>query len=155
LITDKKAALEKGARYCAYQERSQQEVRSKLYGLGVAGRLVEEVISTLIEDGFINEERFARAYSGGKFRVKGWGRVKIRRGLQSKGVSDFCIRAGLEEIDESAYLEKLTAILEEKLADPAEADPFKKKNKAVAYAVSRGFEAPLVWEVLKSLQEAG
>lgn len=148
-ITDRKTALEKGARYCAYQERSQQEVRDKLYGIGVAGSLVEDIIAELIQQDFINEERFARAWAGGRFRIKGWGRVKIRKGLQLKRVSEYCIRAGLKEIDETAYREKLRGILKEKLSAFSGADPFLQKRKAAAYAIIRGYEPELVWDILR------
>lgn len=148
-ITDRKTALEKGARYCAYQERSQQEVRDKLYGIGVAGSLVEDIIAELIQQDFINEERFARSWAGGKFRIKGWGRVKIRKGLQLKRVSEYCIRAGLKEIDETAYREKLRSILEEKLNAFSGSNSFLQKRKAAAYAISRGYEPELVWDLLR------
>jgi len=151
LITDRKIALEKGARYCAYQERSQQEVRNKLYEIGVVSSLVEEVIAELIQQDFINEERFARAWAGGKFRVKGWGRIKIRNGLQQKRVSDYCILKGLAEIDESDYQEKLREILRSKLS-ASESDPtFVRNRKAARHAISRVYEPPLVWELLRDI----
>ena len=153
LITDRKTALEKGARYCAYQERSQQEVRDKLYEAGVAASLVEEIISELIQQDFINEERFARAWAGGKFRIKGWGRIKIRKGLQFKRVSEYCIRAGLAEIDEAAYYQKLTGLLEEKLRSLSGTNPFMNKRRAATYAISRGYEPELVWEVIREYTE--
>ncbi|HEY9562122.1 MAG TPA: regulatory protein RecX [Anseongella sp.] len=149
LITDRKTALEKGARYCAYQERSQQEVRDKLYAIGVSSSLVEEVIVELIQQDFINEERFARAWAGGKFRLKGWGRIKIKRGLQLKRVSDYCIRAGLSEIDEEAYRERLRSLLDEKLRGSPKGNAFLQRKKAAAYAISRGYEPELVWELLR------
>ncbi|QEC53158.1 regulatory protein [Anseongella ginsenosidimutans] len=149
LITDRKIALEKAARYCAYQERSQQEVRDKLYETGVAASLVEEVISELIQQDFINEERFAKAWAGGKFRIKGWGRAKIRKGLQLKRVSEYCIRAGLKEIDEADYLKTLKRLLEEKFKALPAGNPFVQNRKAAAYAISRGYEPELVWDLIR------
>ena len=85
----------KATAYCAYQERSQMEVRNKLNELCVRNDAAEEIIAKLIQDNFINEERFACVYAGGKFRIKKWGRNKIRQALKSKGVSDYCCKKGL------------------------------------------------------------
>lgn len=149
LITDRKTALEKGARYCAYQERSQQEVRDKLYRIGVHGSLVEEVIAELVQQDFINEERFARAWAGGKFRLKGWGRIKIRRGLELKRVSEYCIRAGLKEIDEQQYRDRLEKLLKEKIGSAPEGDPYLRNRKVAAQAIAKGYEPELVWEMIR------
>src|SRR3546814_7862060 len=120
-----------------------------LYAIGVSSSLVEEVIVELIQQDFINEERFARAWAGGKFRLKGWGRIKIKRGLQLKRVSDYCIRAGLSEIDEEAYRERLRSLLDEKLRGSPKGNAFLQRKKAAAYAISRGYEPELVWELLR------
>ena len=93
---DKKTALLKAADYCAYQERSQQEVRDKLYGYGLHHDEVEENLSELITQGYLNEERFAKAYAGGKFRIKGWGKRKILQGLKQHRISEYCIMKGFE-----------------------------------------------------------
>jgi regulatory protein len=148
-ISDPKVGLEKAQNYCAYQERSQQEVRDKLYSWGLWKDAVEDIISSLIQDNFINEERFAKIYAGGKFRIKKWGRVKIKHALQLKGVSTFCIKKGLSEIDDDAYMETLKELLSEKLKSIKEKNPLAKKYKAAAYAISRGFESDLVWGLLK------
>src|SRR5258708_2225078 len=92
-------ALVKAMKYCAYQERSQQEVRDKLYSFGLHQKEVEEIISRLITDSYLKEERFAIAYATGKFRIKKWGVVKIRQGLKEKRVSDPLIRIALDQID--------------------------------------------------------
>ena len=97
-------AFEKMKSFCAYQERSQQEVRQKLYGSAIRGEDAEFVIGELIREDFLNEERFARSFARGKFRMKQWGRIRIRMELKQKGVSDPCIRKGLAEIDEDEYL---------------------------------------------------
>lgn len=105
-------AYTKAARYCAYQERTQQEVREKIYAYGLYSDEAEEVIARLIEDNFINEERFAQAFAGGKFRLKKWGRAKIEHALREKGISDYCVRKGLEQIDPEDYLHTLQELLE-------------------------------------------
>ncbi len=144
-----KAAKLKAADYCAYQERSQQEVRKKLYEYHLNSDDVEEILYDLIVDGFINEERFAKAYIGGKFRMKGWGRNKILQGLKQHNISEYCIKKGLEEIDDVSYRETLTLLIEKKITGVASRSDFEKKQKVAHYAISRGFEPWLVWEVLK------
>ncbi|MFM7822341.1 MAG: regulatory protein RecX, partial [Bacteroidota bacterium] len=91
-------ALERLRSYCAYQERSQQEVRDKLYSLGMTPDEVEQGVTILITEGFVNEGRFAEAYARGKNRTKRWGRIKIRMGLEGWGVSDVCIRKAVENL---------------------------------------------------------
>src|SRR5579872_6681533 len=102
-VTDEKTALAKAEHYCAYQERSQQEVREKLYEWGLHPAGVENVIMHLVEGGFLNEERFANAYTIGKFRQKGWGRIKIKQGLKFKKVSEPLIKKALNSIDGDDY----------------------------------------------------
>lgn len=144
-------ALVKAAAYCAYQERTQQEVRDKLYEYGLYPDEVEELVSYLITENYINEERFARSYAGGKFRLKKWGRLKIRQGLKGHRLSEYCIRAGMSEIDDEAYDQTLTDLLEKKHLSLKEPDFLKRKQKLVAYALSKGYEQDLVWEKLKEI----
>src|SRR5690606_17889250 len=94
----RKQAIEKMEHYCAYQERSQQEVRDKLYSLGLRSADIEEIIADLIQNNFLNEERFAAAYAQGKFRMKSWGKLKIKQGLKLKRVSDKLIVKALNQI---------------------------------------------------------
>jgi regulatory protein len=149
--TDPKLAKEKLRRYCAYQERCHSEVRQKLISLGVFGDDTEEIISYLIVEGFLNEERFAKIFAGGKFRMKKWGRLKIVSALEKKGVSRNCIKAGLKEIDEENYLETLTKLLSEKLLLTTEENLYVKRDKLSQFAIQRGFEPELVWTCLKEL----
>ncbi len=90
-------AKQKIAHYCAYQERCQQEVRSKLYQYGLYKNQVEETLAWLITEGYLNEERFAKTFAGGKFRVKKWGKLKIEQALKQKQLSSYCIRKGMAE----------------------------------------------------------
>jgi len=148
-ILDKKTALAKAEHYCAYQERSQQEVRNKLYDFGLRSGEVEELISELIQNNFLNEERFARSYALGKFRMKQWGRIKIRMGLKAKKVSDKLIVKALNEIDGEDYLKTLRVILVKKAGQIHEADAFRRKNKLIQYGLMRGYENDLIFDVLK------
>ncbi len=141
--------LNKARKYCTYQERSQQELRDKLYEWGLHRRDVEQAIAQMVEENFLNEERFAIAYAGGKFRVKNWGRVKIKIALRQKKVSDYCIRKALNQINDSDYQACLEKIILAQQKKVAEKNPLKKNYKIAQYAIGRGFEADLVWEVLR------
>lgn len=138
----------KAQSYCAYQERSQQEIRDKLYSWGLSPTDVETVIAELIVDDFLNEERFAHAYASGKFRMKNWGRHKIKQGLLQKSVSTPLIAAALEKIDEDTYRDTLRALLEKKVRTVTEKDPYKRKYKLIQYAQAKGYEKDLILEIL-------
>lgn len=147
----KQDALKKLQRYCAYQDRCHQEVRSKLLDLGLYGADLEEVITDLIADNFLNEERFARSYARGKFRMKQWGRVRIKRELQQRKVSDYCIRKAMEEIEEAEYLQTLQQVLEKRLPKVKETKPYQIRKKLADYAFRRGYEMGLAWEQVKKM----
>lgn len=146
----KAIALQKMQRYCAYQERCHSEVRQKLLALSVYGDLLEEIIAELIADNYLNEERFARTYTRGKFRSKAWGRVRIQQELKLRKVSEYCIRKGLEEIEEEDYQVALEKILHKKLEELRAEDSFTAHQKAAQYALRKGYEAELIWRVLKA-----
>lgn len=141
-------AKQKIAAFCAYQERCQQEVRNRLYERGIFGDQAEELISWLISEGFLNEERFAKAFAGGKFRMKKWGRLKIQRELKIKKVSPNCIKSGLKEIDEDEYFQALSLVLERKANQLKESDDFKRRYKLQQYLIGRGFEQDIVQDAL-------
>jgi regulatory protein len=144
-------ALAKITRYCAYQERSHHETRQKLFDFGLYPSEVEELLAQLIQLGFLNEERFAKAFAGGKFRMKQWGRVKIQHELQAQGLTKNCIQRGLSEIDAADYRKTLQQLLRKKLATINEPNAFKKRDKVARFAIGKGYEPELVWEYLKDL----
>ncbi|RZA00224.1 MAG: RecX family transcriptional regulator [Sphingobacteriaceae bacterium] len=149
-ITDEKVALTKAEHYCAYQERSQQEVRDKLYEWGLWTDAVENIISQLITGNFLNEERFAKAYTQGKFKQKAWGRIKIKQGLKLKKVPDVLIKKALLTIDGDDYLKALQKVLAKKAPLIKEKADYKRRYKLQQYAMSRGYEADLIADVLKN-----
>ena len=112
----KEQALQKLKHYCAYQERCHSEVKEKLYSLGIWKKDQDEIFATLIEENYLNEERFAIAYAGGKFRINQWGRVKIRLALKQKQVIEYCIKKALREIDEKTYRKTLEKLATKKYA---------------------------------------
>jgi regulatory protein len=137
--------------YCAYQERSQWEVRRKLYEKGIKGDTAEELICDMIGADFLNEERYARSFARGRFRMKHWGRTRIIRELQLRQVSAACIRAGLSEIDPEEYYDTLLTRAEKKWEKTLEKDLFKKRYKVVSYLMAKGFEQDLVQEAVSSV----
>jgi len=149
--TDKATALLKLQRYCAYQDRCHKEVRTKLINLGVYGLDLENVITELIADNFLNEERYACSYARGKFRMKGWGRVRIRQELKFRKISDYCIKKAMKEIEEDDYMATLKEILIKKERLSREKDSFKRRGGLANFAIRRGFESNLVWLVVKEI----
>ncbi len=140
-----KEAKNKGAKYCAYQERTQQEVRKKLYDWGFYGDDVEEVIAYLIAENFINEERYAVAYALGHFKLKKWGKIKIKQGLKQKGISGYCINKGLAEIKQVDYELLIENLLSKKYKQLPASTYYIRVNKTVRYLLQKGFEPALVW----------
>lgn len=145
----KQEIIIKARRYCDYQERSQQELRDKLYEWGLHKKEVELCIALMIEEGCMNEERFAIAFAGGKFRIKQWGRIKIKLALKQKRVSDYCISKALSELNNKDYIktiEKLIASQSKKIKEP---NILKKNYKVAQYIIGKGFEPDLVWDALR------
>lgn len=139
--------LQKLKEFCAYQERCHQEVRDKAFALGLSNVDLGELVATLIEENYLNEERFAVMYAGGKFRMKHWGKIKINYSLKQKGVSEYCIKKALKQIDPDDYEAALRKVAEQKgrlLAGRTDL----KKQKLFQYLLSRGFESDLIRMVL-------
>ncbi len=145
-------SLPKIKQYCAYQERCHSEVRNKLYSFGLNKEEVEEIISILITEDYLNEERFAIHFSGGKFRMKSWGKNKIKQALQFKKVSDYCIKKALKEIDNTEYEKAFQKLTEQKLKTlKGERNIFIKKRKLQNFLLQKGFENDLVREAINNI----
>ena len=149
-IYDKKTAFLKAQNYCAYQERTQQEVRNKLYEWGLHTEDVENLIVDLLGQNFINEERFAILFAGGKFRIKKWGKLKIKKELKFKKITPYCIRKALESIDDEDYMHTLKQLIDKKTLLTKEKDSYKKKSKIAGFVISKGFDPELVREILNN-----
>lgn len=150
-VVTKSEALKKAAAYCALQERCQQEVREKLHTWNVFGVDAEQVIAELIPSGFINEERFAKAFAGGKFRIKKWGRIKIKTELKRKNISEYCINKGLKEIPDTEYKTILKEIILKKSKETKEKNRYRKLNKIASFAIQKGYESEFVWDVIREM----
>lgn len=148
-------ALDLMQKYCVYQDRCQSEIRTRLIEHGVYGDDLEEVIAELISDDFINEERFAKSYTRGKFKIKGWGRIKILKELKFRKISDYSIKKGMLEIDEDDYYEKLYRLLEKKLETLNESDIWMLRKKLTSFGTQKGYEYDIIKEVVNSLVNKG
>jgi regulatory protein len=138
-------AFHKMRHFCGYQERSHAEVKQKLYTMGLFKKEVEELISRLIEEEYLNEERFALYFASGKSRIKSWGKIKIRYELSQKGISEFCIVKALNALDDSEYEASFNRLAGKKwLALQSEKNIFVKKNKWHQFLLQRGFEPAII-----------
>ena len=144
-------ALQRLRRYCAYQERCHQEVKQKLWDWGFDALDSGNVISQLISENFLNEERYAKAVAGGKFRTKGWGKRKIIDNLKQKGISEYLLNASMKEIPEEDYNARLQELLNKKANSLRNEPPLQLKQKLARYAITKGYEPELVWEAIKVL----
>ena len=141
-------ALQKLRHFCGYQERCHFEVREKLYKLGVKKSEHDALIATLIEEDYLNEERFAIAFAGGKFRINEWGRIKIKHELRQRQVSDYCINKALKQIPAADYKLLLSKLAKEKYDSLKKETWIMRKKKTMDFLAGRGFEGELVMAVL-------
>ena len=143
-------ALNNAKIYCSYQERNHKETKDRLYSFGLPKSEVEQILARLIEDDYLNEERFAAAYARGKFRLKQWGRIKIRYELRQKQVSDYCIEKAMKEIDEAEYMKTLEKLMDEKLNElQSETNAFAKRKKATDFLLQKGYERDIIYALIK------
>lgn len=143
-------ALARARKYCAFQERSHSEVRHKLLEYGLRGKGLEEVMVKLIDEGFLNEERFAIAFAGGKFRMKHWGKKKIEQELMRRGISDYLIEKALRELKPEDYEGALQILLEKKAASLKDRNIFARKQKLSTFLISKGYESQAVFKAVNA-----
>ena len=143
--------LDKMAKYCAYQERCLKDVRDKLKTLDIPEEEKKKILDYLLENRLVNDERFAKSFVRGKVNQSGWGLNKIRFHLVQKGIAKETIDEALGQTDEEVYRQRLIDILRTKAKTVKAENDFEKKRKLAAYAMQKGFEGSLVWEVLKEL----
>jgi regulatory protein len=153
-ILTKEQAFQKLKHYCGYQDRCHSEVKTKGYSLGLRKTDVEELVSKLIEEDYLNEERFAKLYASGKFRIKQWGRIKIKSELKQKRVSEYCINKALKEINENEYLSVLNKLAKKKWNSVTGKgiNLFVKMTKTRNFLLSRGYEFELISTIMKELK---
>ena len=149
-------ALQKARHYCGYQERSHSEVQDKLYSFGLRKKDVETALATLIEENYLNEERFATQFAGGHFRLKEWGRVKIRYELRQRQVSEYCIKKALAVIDEEDYEQTLGRLAAKKWEIlEGEGNAFVRRRKLQDYLLQKGYESDRVSAAVRAAAGGG
>jgi len=147
--TNFQEALAKLQKYCSYQERCLQEVKRKLLAIGATANVAGQIIDSLIEEGYLNEERFAKSFARGRFRYKKWGRIRIEMELGRRQVKDVYIISALDSIDENSYLETLTELIRKKNNQVKAPDIYSRRKKIADYMVRKGYEPEIVWKELK------
>jgi len=140
--------LSKMKQYCAYQERCMYDVKEKLKTFHLQEDVYEGIILKLKKEDYLNEERFAKVYAGGKLRINHWGKNKIYASLQQKRVPELFILEGLNAITDDEYLSTLHVIIAKKNTELKESDINRRNRKLAKFAISKGFEHNLVWDVL-------
>jgi regulatory protein len=139
-------------RYCNYQERCQKEVRNKLYENGADREEVDQFVAELIDEGLLNEERYACSFARGRFRIKNWGRKKIVYELKQDQISEYCIRKALAEIGEDEYRETLIRLASKKFEElKTERNVYTRKAKLQRYLLQKGYESDLIQDISASL----
>ena len=151
-IYDLNSAREKIQTYCAYQERCHMEVSMKLKSWGLIQEVIDLLIVELIQFNLLNEERYARSFARGKFRIKKWGKLKIRMALKKREVNFKCIDFAMLEIDEKTYLNTLKELLQKKNDILKETNLNKRKMKLINYLVNKGYEYDLIYDSLVELK---
>ena len=147
-LEEAKRALE---HFCAYQERCHQDVERKLKKMGMIDDAIDQIIPHLLQHNFLNETRFAKVFAGGKFRIKKWGRVRIVRELQMRGLNKRTIDIGLAEIPNVDYLETFDTLSRKRNNQLTETNIYKRRKKLADYLLYRGWESHLVYAKAKEL----
>ncbi len=139
-------ATSKLEHYCAYQERCHKEVRQKLEGMRMIPEAIDVIIVHLLKHNFLNEERFAKTFVSGKFRIKAWGRRRLTFELKKKDIGKVNINQALAEIGSAEYIEVFNDLAEKKANSLTEGNLYKKRKKLIDYLLYRGWESHLVYE---------
>lgn len=135
-------------RYCSYQERTHKEVISRLIKMGMISEAIDLITISLLQNDFLNEERFAKSFARGKFRINKWGKIKITQHLVFKGISKANITIGLLEIDDEEYKKTILSLADKKRLLIKEENKFKKNQKLIQYLQQKGFETSIIYECI-------
>ena len=144
-------AIKKMEHYCSYQERCHQEVENKLRGMNLIEKVKETIILHLLEHDFLNEERFSKTFARGKFRIKKWGKQRIKRGFKARNISEYNIISGLAEITEDEYIKTFEELAYKRFSEIKETNIYKKRKKIADYLLYRGWESDLVYNKVLEL----
>ncbi len=138
-------------RYCVYQDRSHKEIEKKLAEYNLIEEAKGVIILHLLEHDFLNEERFAKSFARGKFRIKKWGKQRITRELKARDISAYNIKTALKEIEEADYLESLVDLISKKNKEVKEENIFKRKKKIYDFLAYRGYESDLIFKYMNEI----
>ncbi|MBK1897736.1 regulatory protein RecX [Chryseobacterium paridis] len=136
--------------YCVYQDRCHAEVEQKMREFTLIPEAKEEILLYLLQENYLNEERFVRSYIRGKFYIKHWGRNKIRINLKQKQISEKLINACFDEIDEDDYFKTISKIFEDYYSKQSGLKEYQKKSKAIKYLMGKGFEYEIILQIMES-----
>ena len=143
-----KEATERIQSYCAIQDRCQWEVEKKMKEWGVSEIIIENILTDLILEKFVDEQRFSESFCRGKFRIKRWGKVKIKNELKIKKISENCINKGLSQINNKEYMQVLKNVYIKKRNSLKDTNQFIRKGKIAKHLQQKGFESNLIWKLI-------
>ena len=154
LLAANQVVLTKIKGYCCYQPRTHQQVRQKLYGWKLKKNVVETILASLIEEGLVNESRFATSYAIERFRINGWGRKKVEHELKKRQISPYCIRRAMAHTDPEEYEKELHNQAEKKWLSlqGKGLHPMMRMKKTANYLIGKGYESGAVWFLVRDLQ---
>ena len=143
-------AKKKLEHYCSYQERCHDEVIQKLRALNMIPEAIDAIVFHLIENNFLNEERFAVSFARGKFRIKQWGHRRIINELKARNISKYNIDTALRQIDQDEYINAFNELADKQWESVSERNILKKKKKITDFLLRKGFESSLVMDKISS-----
>jgi len=137
--------------YCVYQDRCHKEVEKKMKEYNLIPEAKEMILLSLMQDNFLNEERFAKSFARGKFRIKNWGKQRIVRELKFRDISAYNIKTALKEIEEEEYVKTIYSITENRNNVISEPNIYKRKKKLVDFLMRKGFENELIFKTVNEV----
>ena len=152
-VFDFKITIQRLKNYCALQEKSKWDVIQKMKEWGLNKNSQDYILELLINEKYIDEERYSKSFCSGKFKIKKWGKIKLENELKKKNIPKVCIEKGLKEIDDFDYLQELKYLLEKKMNNIKEKNYFIKNKKIALYLINKGYEYNLVWDKIRELKK--
>jgi regulatory protein len=146
-------AIQKLEHFCAYQERCHKEVIQKMRSIAVDSAIIDEIVVHLIQNNYLNEERFACSFARGKHRIKNWGKTRISNELKLRNISQYNITTALKEITQEDYTATFHLLAERHWENSNERNTLKKRKKFCDFLLRKGFESNLVYEKVKELEK--
>lgn len=140
-------------KYCTYQDRCHIEVERKLTDMRMIPQAKEQIIMSLIEDDYLNEERFASAFVKGKFRIKKWGKIRLKLELKKRNISTYLIKIALKQISDEDYIATFEEIVNKKAKLIKANSILSKKKKLADYLFYKGWESSIIYQKVNQVFE--